>query len=147
MSEDFPRMKDKAHKPSEEEMISYIGKQAEMAWMELRQFLNDHYDFSPEVIYYGAKYGWTKRYRKSGKTLCSFFPEKGGFTTLITLGKKEVEKLESIQDDLSPSIKQLFDNTQQLHDGRWLWIRISSSNEINDIKKLIQIKRKPKKVN
>ncbi len=43
------------------------------------------------------KYIGTLRYRKSGKTLCSFFPEKDAFTVLIVLGKKEVEKILSLK--------------------------------------------------
>jgi hypothetical protein len=137
-------MTDKAHKPTEEEIVSFIGEPAKEAWLEIRQFLEDHYDITPETIFYGTKYGWTIRYRKSGKTLCSLFPEKGGFTVLITLSKKESEKAHSIQDELSSKINKLLEDTEQLHDGRWLWIKLSTTSGTNDIKKLLQIKRKPK---
>lgn len=76
--------------------------------------------------------------------MCSLFPEKGGFTVLITLGKKEAEKVFLIQDELCPKIRSLFKETKQLRVGRWLWIRMLTVNDTNDIKKLIQIKRKPK---
>ena len=76
MGQDFRRMTDKAREPTEEEMLSFIGEPAKEAWLEIRQFLEDRYDFVPETIFYGAKYGWTIRYRKDGKTLCSLFPEK-----------------------------------------------------------------------
>jgi hypothetical protein len=50
------------------------------------------------------------------------FPEKGGFTVLIVLGKKESEKALSIRDELSSEIHKLLGDTEQLHDGRWLRI-------------------------
>ena len=75
MGQDFRRMTDKACEPTEEEMLSFIGEQTKEAWLEIRQFLEDRYDLVPETIFYGAKYGWTIRYRKGGKTLCSLFPE------------------------------------------------------------------------
>jgi len=138
-------MTDKARKPTEEEIISFIGEPAKEAWREIRQFLEDHYDLEPETLFYGAKYGWTIRYRKGGKTLCSLFPEKGGFTVLITLGRRESEKALSIRDELSSKIRKLLGDTKQLHDGRWLWIRLLTASDTEDVKKLLQIKRKPKK--
>ena len=145
MGQDFCRMTDKAREPTEEEIVSFIGEQTKEAWLEIRQFLEDRYDLVPETIFYGAKYGWTIRYRKGGKTLCSLFPEKGGFTVLIVLGKKESEKALSIRDELSSKIYKLLGNTEQLHDGRWLWIRLLTTSDTDDVKKLLQIKRKPKK--
>ncbi len=145
MSEEFPRMMDKAREPTEEEMMSFVGERAKAAWMELRQFIEDNYDFVSETVFYGAKYGWTVRYRRSGKTLCSLFPEKGGFTVLVVLGSKEAKKALSMRDELNPRVNDLLGNTEQLHDGRWLWIRMMAMNDVDDVKKLLQTKRKPKK--
>lgn len=146
MGQNFHRMTDKAPKPTEQEMVKFIGEQAKEAWLEVRRFIEDNYGLIPETIFYGTKYGWTIRYRKSRKTLCSLFPEKGGFTVLIVLGKKESEKALLIRDELSSKIRKLLGDTEQLHDGRWLWIRLLTTSDTNDIKKLLQIKRKPKKI-
>ncbi len=145
VGQDFIRMTDKAHEPTAEEMVSFIGERAKEAWLEIRRFLEDRYELAPETIFYGAKYGWTVRYRKGGKTLCSLFPEKGGFTVLIVLGKKEAEKALAIRDELSSKIRKLLGDTEQLHDGRWLWIRLLTTSDTDDVKKLLQVKRKPKK--
>jgi hypothetical protein len=138
-------MTDKTRKPTEEEMVGFIGERAKEAWLEIRRFLEDLYDLVPETIFYGAKYGWTIRYRKGGKTLCSLFPEKGRFTVLIVLGKKESEKALSVQDELSSKIRKLLGDTERLHDGRWPWIRLLTTSDTDDVKKLLQIKRRPKR--
>ena len=138
-------MTDEARKPTEQEILGFIGESAKEAWQEIRRFIEESYSLEPETIFYGKKYGWTVRYRKSGKTLCSLFPEKGGFTVLVVLGKKESEKLLSIKDELSSRIQKLFEETEQLRDGRWLWIRLLTKSDTDDVKKLLQIKRKPKK--
>ena len=145
MRQDFRRMTNKTRKPTAEEMVSFIGEQAKEAWLEIKQFIKDRYDLVPETIFYGTKYGWTIRYRKGDKTICSLFPEKGGFTVLIVLGKKESEKALLIRNELSTKIHKLLGNTEQLHDGRWLWIRLLTTSDTDDVKKLLQIKRKPKK--
>jgi len=144
MGQDFSRMIDKAHKPTEEEMIDFMGEPAKEAWVEIRRFIEEHYDIVPETVFGGAKYGWEIRYRKSGKTLCSLTPEKGGVMVLIVLGKHESEKALSMRNELSPKMYRLIENTKQLHDGRWLWIRLLTANDVNDVKKLLPIKRKPK---
>jgi len=105
------------------------------------------YDIEPETIFYGEKCGWTVRYRKSSKTLCSLLPEKGGFTVLITLGKKRIRKSLFHRDGLSSKISKLLGKTKQLHDGHWLWIRLLATSDTDDVKELLQIKRKPKKTN
>jgi len=141
---DFRRMTDKTRKPTEEEMMNFIGEPGKEAWSELRQFIEDHYDLVSETVFYGVKYGWTIRYRKGGKTLCSLFPENGGFTVLIVLGKEESEKALSMTQELSSRTRTLLTDTKQLHDGRWLWIRLLKTRDASDVKKLLQIKRRPK---
>lgn len=139
-------MTNKTRRPTEQEIMAFIGEQAKETWLEIKRFIENNYGLEPETIFYGKKYGWTVRYRKSGKTLCSLFPEKGGFTLLIVLGKKETEKALSMQNELKAKIRRLFEETKQLHDGRWLWIRPLTKSDADDVKKLLHIKRKPKKI-
>ena len=35
-------------------------------------------------------------------------------------------------------------NTPQLHDGRWMWFKISNQVHVEDIKLLLKIKQAPK---
>jgi hypothetical protein len=138
-------MLDKEKEPSEEEILDFIGKRAGKTWKKLTKFLAENYDITPEIVFYGRKYGWTIRYRKSSKTLCSLFPEENGFTFHIVLGKKEVAKFEDEKEKWSLEIRDLFDSTKQLHDGRWLWIHQPEIGNMSDLKKLLKIKRRPKK--
>ncbi len=142
----YERMNDKMKTPTDDEIENNIGEKS-VLWSELHKYLDEYYDFTPELVYYGKKYGWTLRYRKSGKTLCSLFPEKDAFTVLIVLGKKEVEKTYTIIDELSSGVRKLFDSTEQLRDGRWLWIRVLTNNDLESIKLILKVKRKPKNKN
>ncbi|MFX1517662.1 MAG: DUF3788 domain-containing protein [Promethearchaeota archaeon] len=145
MDQNYPRMSDEGNKPNSKEIISFIGDTLTTEWMEMESFLTTHYDFKPETIFYGKKYGWTVRYRKSGRTLCSLFPERGAFTVLITLGKKESDIVLSMKDSLSSRIWNNIKESKQLRDGRWLWIRILHKDDITDAKKILTAKRRPKK--
>jgi len=142
----YRRMIDVDIKPTEDDITETVGEKSSL-WLEIRKYVEENYDLTPELIYYGQKYGWTLRYRKSGKTLCSLFPEKDAFTVLVVLGKKEVEKMFSIIDRLTPEVRTLFENAEQKRDGRWLWIRVLINDDVESIKVLLNVKRKPKKLN
>jgi len=66
------------------------------------------------------------------------------FSVLLVLGKAEAEKVYQIRDELNENFLSIFDATDQLHDGRWLWIRIKSNKDLDSLIKVITIKRKPK---
>ena len=145
MGQEYERMIDGTHPPTEREITDFIGEPAKGAWTELRRFLEEHYDIIPETLFEGTKHGWSVRYRKSGKTLCTLTPEKGAIGVLIVLGKQESEEVLSMRNELSPKTYKLIEDTKQLHDGRWLWIRLFGAKDVDDVKKLLPLKRKPKK--
>ena len=129
--------------PSEEEMVRFLGKQAGKMWKKIVQYMRENYDFEP--VREKGSLEATIRYRKSGKTLLTFYPKRNEITVLIILGKDEVQKFESSRGEFSPGIVELFRSTKQYHDGRWLHIKIPPFDNLEDIKKLLLMKRKPKK--
>ena len=141
------RMLNRDHKPTKSDMITFISNaEAISAWNQIQGYLETHYDLLMETIYYGDNYGWVVRYRKSGRTLVSLFPEKNSFSFLIVYGKKEIDKFSTQESEFLPAIVEIFRNTKKLHDGKWLWIRVTDSTNFEDLKKLITIKRRPKKL-
>ena len=144
MTAEHQRMMDGTHVPDEKEITDFINEPAKGAWMKLRWFLKENYDIVPEMIF-DKKHGWDVRYRKSGKTLITLTPENDAVRILIVLGKEESEKALSMRNELSSQMYKLIETTKQLHDGRWLWIRLSQTKDAEDVEKLLPIKRKPKK--
>jgi hypothetical protein len=140
---DYPRLLDPSHQPTDEDMAAAIGR-AE-GWLALRQYIEKSYDCPPEVIFGGKNYGWMVRYRKSGKTLCTLYPEQDAFTALVVLGGKDADQALSMLEEFSPRVRAVIENTEQLHDGRWLFIRVLDPDEVEDVKKLLAIKRRPRK--
>ena len=135
----------KEKRPSQEEIVTTIGERSSL-WLKIHKFIAENYDFSPELVFWGKKYGWAIRYRKGGKTLGYFFPEANAFSVLLVLGSKESEKVVLIKNQLAAGIKSVFENTEQLRDGRWLWIRVLTESDVASVKLLLQAKRKPAKV-
>lgn len=83
------------------------------------------------------------KYRRGGKTLCTFYAKQGVANILITLGKAEREKVESKREDFSESLLVLYDETKTYQDGKWIWIPIDESLAFDDIVNLLKIKRRP----
>ncbi len=81
------------------------------------------------------------KFRRGGKTLCTLYMKKDEATILITLGKAERDKYDSIRSTFSDAMNELYDKTPSLHDGKWLWIPINY--DWNDIYNLLLIKRRP----
>jgi hypothetical protein len=138
----YERLLNRELVPSIDQIKQTIGKDVLLFWNDIWNYIQDAYEINPELVFYGKKYGWCYRFRKSSKTLFTIFPENGTFTILITLGKKEIDKLDF--KNLSEYTKNIFNYTPQLHDGRWLWIRVLKADVISDIKLLLQSKRRPK---
>lgn len=88
---------------------------------------------------------WQVEYkcRRGGKTLCTFYAREGEAVLLITYGKVEREKFETIRADLSPSLLSIYDETAVLHDGKWLWLPLDEKLQLQDVMAMLKIKRKP----
>ena len=139
----FERLLNKGKKPNKEEIEKTIGERLSH-WLEIHQYINENYDFTQELVFFTKKYGWAVRYRRQGRTMAYFFPEQGAFSVLLILGKKEAEVANLFKAKLNKEVQTVFDNTEQLHDGRWLWIRILTKSDVDSLKLLLSAKRKPK---
>lgn len=132
-------MLNKAVEPSESEILQFIGSRVDL-WKNIHKYVDENCNCKPELVFFTKKYGWTIRYKRSRKTLCYFFPENEAFSILIVLGAKESEKIESIKKKLNRKVKNIFENTEQLRDGRWMWIRILEKSDIDSLILLINTK-------
>lgn len=130
--------------PTNEELYSIMGEEKFKVWSEISCFIEKNYNV--EYLWdRGGKTGiYELKYRKSGKTLCALYPREQGMRILIVFGKVEREKFEGSRSEFSQYVNDFYDNTHQYHDGKWLYLDYNSNLPIEDIKKLILIKKKPK---
>lgn len=142
----YQRMLDKDSVPTNGEILETIGSESSELWNELRSFLKESYDFQPQLLFYGLKYGWCYRYRRKKKTLCVLFPETRAFTILVTLGKKEIAEVENKINSFNSETQKVFNEAYQYHDGKWVYRRVLNKSDLDDILDLIRIKRRPKEV-
>ena len=130
--------------PSEEELKQLMGEQLYKAWYVINNFVKDHYDM--DILWNpGGKTGlYELKYRKSGKTFCTLYPREKGLCVLIIFGMLEREKFDNSRGDFSGDICSFYDNTHQYHDGKWLFIDVTNATVVEDIKRMLLIKKKAK---
>lgn len=83
------------------------------------------------------------KYRRGGKTLCTFYAKKDTACLLLIYGKNEREKFELIRPSVSETLQNVYDNTEAFHDGKWMWIPLDDSISHEDIIAMLKIKRRP----
>ncbi len=132
---------DKEYQPTETAVLEALGARRPL-WEELTQYIADNYPIPGEWNFGGKNYGWNLWYRKSGKTLLTLFPQQGYFVAQVVLGENQVEQ--ALELKLGKNVGTVLAETPQLHDGRWLFIKVKTVKDVKDIEQLLQVKRRPR---
>jgi hypothetical protein len=92
-----------------------------------------------------AAYRNELKFRRGGKTLVTLYMREGFFRVTIILGKDERAKAEAKLAEFSVVIRQVYTETKTLHDGKWLTFDVRDTSLIEDLCKLLLLKRKSNK--
>jgi hypothetical protein len=146
MNELVLRLLEPGDPPTRIQVESLLGKSAFKYWQQIIDLIEKNYPgvFAPEWLYGGKKHGWSLRYKKS-KSFCTLIPEKNSCKLLIVFGAKVRAGVETIRHELSAPVRQGYDQATTYHDGKWFFFKVDSKSVVNDVEKLLAIKRKPKK--
>ncbi len=85
------------------------------------------------------------KYQKGGRSLCTLYPMDGFFIALVVIGAKEQTEAELTMPLCEEYTRALFSNTAFSAGGRWLMLSVTDEGVLEDVKRLIQIRRKLKK--
>ncbi len=105
-------MHNKEPLPTYEEIRNFIGNTVEKEFDKIITFIEGNYGFSKEVCYGGKNYGVLLRFKKSGKTLITLFPEKDCFSCFLVYGIKEIEQFEKRINEFSDYMIKIFNETK-----------------------------------
>ena len=83
------------------------------------------------------------KFKSGQKTILTVYLRDDRFTFLIIFGKKEREVFEEQKEMFSPFICDCYDKAKTYHDGKWMFIDVITLDQLEEVKKLIQIKKKP----
>lgn len=83
------------------------------------------------------------KFRQGKRTILSVNLHIDRYDFQIIFGKAEREKFEAQRDTFSPKIQGVYDSNQILSDGKWMLIPVTTLETLKEIKRLIEIKKKP----
>lgn len=131
---------DKENKPTTAETVAAIGSKRPL-WESLTSFIEDSFRLKSDFAFYGKNYGWALRFRKAGKALVSLYPSQESFTAQIIISETQAEK--ALSSGLSEKTSKIIEDARPYPEGRWLFLKIESWQDLNDVKQLLTIKSQP----
>lgn len=138
---------DSSRQPDHENILNFIGSAGRL-WLELKAHLEDTYHVPSKMSYSkcAAQPGWNVKYQKGGKSLCTLYPMEDFFIALIVIGTKEEAEVEAALtlSVFTDEIQELYRRTAFSCGGRWLMIQVVNQAVLEDVKRLIAIRVKPK---
>jgi len=133
---------DREHKPTMAEIFAAIGSKRPL-WGKLTSFIEDRYRLKSDFAFFGKNYGWALRFRKAGKALLSLYPGQDSFTAQIIISETQAEK--ALSSGLSEKTSKIIEDARPYPEGRWLFIKVESEQDLNDIKQFLMVKsQRPK---
>ena len=129
--------------PSEEELRSLLGGEAFAAWNKISALLRQNY--AMEIFWdTGRKAGKHEcKFRRGVKTLCALYSQENCFGVMVIFGKNEREQFEQQRASFSETVRRIYDETHEYHDGKWIMIEVRDEKNLPEIEQLIRIKKKP----
>ena len=143
----YERMLDGGHRPSTLEIQNTLGMKA-CAYLNLLETrLADLYDLRKELRFpFGNDYGWGVKYSHKAVHLVYVFFEQGAFTVMLQIGDARVPLMKESLSSWSEKARTLWENRYPCgEEGGWIRYRILEQEEIEEISRLIMIKKAPPK--
>lgn len=140
MAESWNKL-DQAQAPGLETITAFVGNPL---WDGFLAYMEDAYQAKPLIGYSGCGMapGWNMKFKKSGRGLCTLYPEQGWFTALVVIGQKEKTEAELALPTFSTYTQALYRNTQEGMGQRWLMFKVDDAGVLEDVKRCIAIRRK-----
>jgi len=134
---------DSTHEPLESQLRDYVETPL---WDDFDNYLQQTYNVKPKLSYSGCSMqggiweGWNIKYKKSNKALCTLYPKQGYFIALVAVGIREINEAELLMPSLTDYTQNLFENTVLGHSGKSLAFDVKSTEILDDVKKLVELR-------
>ena len=94
----------KEKQPSESEINDFTGPEISALFCDLDNHMRERYEINPKFSYSNCAMdsniwrGWNIKYQKSGKSLCTIYPQQGYFLVLIPGRHFDVRNKDTLDD-------------------------------------------------
>ncbi len=130
--------------PSFDEISGYMDMPLRAIWLDLNAFVQDTFGAKPKIIYStcAGKPGWNVKYQKSGKALCTLYPDKDSLIALVVIKMEMAELLKCARPAPHPQILTLVQNGKPFNNTLWLMIPVADRAVLEGVKDLLVQKQR-----
>lgn len=122
-------------------MLSETLGETKKYWEKIKDHLTKEYgELTQDWKFYSKKSGWILKILRRKRNLFFFIPLEGYFRLSFVFGDKAVNEIE--KSDLPENIKEALRNARKYAEGRGLQVVVKSGENIDIVKKLVEIKVK-----
>ncbi len=127
----------------QEQLPALLPEETLRIWNALTDAIDARYDVDRLWDKGFGDWAIEYKYRRGGKTLCTFYAKENAANLLIIYGKAEREKFEAMLPSISKPLQDIYEKTETYHDGKWLWIPLDDKMKVEEIIAMLSVKRKP----
>jgi len=113
-------------------------------WDALTDFITGAYHPRGGLRFYGRNYGWAVTYRAGAVTLLALFPGRDAVTALVVLPAACFEAAVSLDPPLRRGAADQLERATPYREGRWLFVPVHTTDDVEDVRRLVALKRPPK---
>ncbi len=130
------------NKPAYDDIAMFMNESGRKLWKDINSFIQEKYNASPIIAYSkcSEKPGWNIKYQKSGRSICTLYPERECFVALVVVTLKLVPEIRSMASEFDKNIIELINSAKPFNGTLWLMIRGDGVGMVNSIKKLLELK-------
>jgi hypothetical protein len=141
----YERLLNKSVMPDEVAIQDHLEPQSCCRLIIFENLLKANYQLVRELKFpFGNNYGWGYKYSHKLTHLCYVFFEKNAFMVMLQIGDKQVSLLESQISLFLRKTQELWENRYRCGEhGGWIHYRVLTDEELADVVKLIEIRKKP----
>jgi len=132
--------------PTLEMIRSYLDETATPLWDDLNSFIQERYGAHPKISFSkcSGKPGWNVKYHKSGKSICTLYPEKERFIVLVVVTLDLARAIEGSQSALGLEIPEIARSARPFNGTKWLMIPVHGKESLDAVIELLCLKQPPK---
>ena len=132
-----------AFTPTFDDITAYITLPVRSLWLDLNTFIQETFHAAPKITYSicAVKPGWNVKYQKSGKSICTLYPDKDCLVALVVIKEEMAALLQSAKPALHPMILNMVATGKPFNHTFWLMIPVAENAVLESLKNLLVQKR------
>jgi len=130
--------------PSFEQITDFINPPARALWQDLNTFIQQTFHTTPKIEFSicAGKPGWNVKYQKSGKSICTLYPDPDCLVALVVIKLELANLLKTAQPPLHPMIHEMILSSKPFNNTLWLMIPLGDEAVLESVKDLLVLKSK-----